>query len=246
MMRHSIFLSEKVVRCLMKRCALIVPKPKRRRYSSYLGEVSPAPARNINRDFQAAAPNEKWLTDISEFHIRAGKVYLSPIIDCLKGLVISWAIRTTGCANVVNTMLDAAVETIADSEVLPVIHCDCASHYRGLGWLERIDAAKIVRSKSRKARSQDNAACEGFFGRLKTEFFYPCDWRAFTAAQFVDEVDAFAASGHRRWPRGPTTLSMLLRNSVERSMENLLDNPSVRAESQIRDSQGRWGRRIAY
>lgn len=59
-------------------------------------------------------------------------------------------------------------------------------------WLERIDAANLVRSMPRKASSQDNAACEGFFGRLKTEFFYPRDWRAFTVAQFVDEVDALA------------------------------------------------------
>ena len=44
---------------------------------------------------------------------------------------------------------------------------------------------------SRKASSQDNAACEGFFGRLKAEFFYPRDWRAFTLAQFIDAVDAY-------------------------------------------------------
>ena len=80
MTRHSISISEKVVRRLMKQEALIVPKPKRRRYSSYLGEISPAPENIINREFQAAAPNEKWLTDITEFHIRSGKVYLSPII----------------------------------------------------------------------------------------------------------------------------------------------------------------------
>ena len=73
MTRHSISSSEKVVRRLMKQKALVVPKPKRRRYSSYLGEISPAPASIINREFQASAPNEKWLTDITEFHIRAGK-----------------------------------------------------------------------------------------------------------------------------------------------------------------------------
>lgn len=44
---------------------------------------------------------------------------------------------------------------------------------------------------SRKARSQDNAAWEGFCGRLKTEFFYPHDWRTFTVAQFIDAVDAY-------------------------------------------------------
>ena len=191
MKRESISISEKVVRRLMKQEALIVPKPKRRRYSSYLGEISPAPENIINRKFQAAAPNEKWLTDITEFHIRAGKVYLSPIIDCFDGLVLSWTIGTRPDADLVNTMLDAAVETLADNEARPIVHSDRGGHYRWPGWLERIDAAKLVRSMSRKASSQDNAACEGFFGRLKTEFFYPRDWRAFTVAQFVDEVDAY-------------------------------------------------------
>lgn len=189
--RHSIAISEKVVRRLMKQEALIVPKPRRRRYSSYLGEISPAPENIINRDFQASAPNEKWLTDITEFHIRAGKVYLSPIIDCFDGMVISWAIGTKPDAGLANTMLDAALETIADSDVRPVIHSDRGGHYRWPGWLERVNAAGIIRSMSRKASSQDNAACEGFFGRLKTEFFYPRDWRAVTLAQFIDAVDAY-------------------------------------------------------
>lgn len=67
-------ISEKVVQRLMKQAHLVVPKPKKRRYASYLGEISPAPENIINRDFQASAPNEKWLTDITEFQIPAGKV----------------------------------------------------------------------------------------------------------------------------------------------------------------------------
>lgn len=55
----------------------------------------------------------------------------------------------------------------------------------------RINDAQLVRSMSRKACSQDNAACEGFFSRLKTELFYPRDWRPITIEQFVREVDAY-------------------------------------------------------
>ncbi len=55
----------------------------------------------------------------------------------------------------------------------------------------RISEAKLVRSMSRKGCSQDNAACEGFFGRLKTELLYPRDWKAITIKQFVAEVDAY-------------------------------------------------------
>lgn len=156
--RYSITISEKVVRRLMKQEALVVPKPKWRRYSSYLGEISPAPENIINHDFQVSVPNEKWLTDITEFHIRAGKVYLSPIIDYFDGMVISWAIGTKPGAGLANTMLDAALEAIADSEERPIIHSDRGGHYRWPGWLARINAAGIVRSMSRKASSQDNAA----------------------------------------------------------------------------------------
>lgn len=111
--RQDMTISEKVVQRLMKQESLVVAKPKRRQYASYLGEISPAPENIINRDFQAAAPNEKWLTDITEFQIPAGKVYLSPIIDCFDGMVVSWTIGTSPDAELVNTMLDAAIETVA-------------------------------------------------------------------------------------------------------------------------------------
>ena len=73
----------------MKQESLNAMLNKRRRYGSYLGEISPAPENIINRDFQAVIPNEKWLMNITEFQIPAGKVYLSPIVDCFDGLVVS-------------------------------------------------------------------------------------------------------------------------------------------------------------
>lgn len=66
----------------------------RRRYRSYIGEISPAPHNIINRDFHADTPNEKWVTDISEFQIPAGKVYLSSMIDCFEGMIVSSTIGT--------------------------------------------------------------------------------------------------------------------------------------------------------
>lgn len=189
--KQRVPISEKVVQRLMKQESLVVAKPKRRRYASYLGEISPAPENLINRDFQAAAPNEKWLTDITEFQIPAGKVYLSPIIDCFDGMVVSWTIGTSPDAELVNTMLDAAIETVAQTTDRPVVHSDRGGHYRWPGWLSRMSDANLIRSMSRKACSPDNAACEGFFGRLKTELFYPRDWRATTIEQFVQAVDSY-------------------------------------------------------
>ncbi|CAI8854228.1 transposase [Pseudomonas chlororaphis] len=68
-------------------------------------------------------------------------------------------------------MLNAAVETVVCNDKRPVVHSDRGAHYRWLGWLSRIADAKLIRSMSRKGCSPDNAACEGFFGRLKTELF---------------------------------------------------------------------------
>ncbi|HBO4002011.1 TPA: IS3 family transposase [Pseudomonas aeruginosa] len=189
--RQCLRLSEKVIRRLMRQEGLVVAKPKRRRYGSYLGEISPAPENLLERDFTAAAPNEKWLTDISEFQIAAGKVYLSPMIDCFDGQVVSWSIGTRPDAELVNTMLDAAIESIPGNSQRPVVHSDRGAHYRWPGWLSRIADAKLIRSMSRKGCSPDNAACEGFFGRLKTEMFYPRDWQAASVEQLSQALDTY-------------------------------------------------------
>jgi len=63
----------------------------------------------ITRDFRADAPNQKWLTDITEFAIPAGKIYLSPIVDCFDGLLPAWQIRTAPDAELVTTMLKDAM-----------------------------------------------------------------------------------------------------------------------------------------
>lgn len=89
MLQRQLHICEKVLARLMKQKSLTATVNKRRRYGSYLGEISPAPENINNRDFQAAIPNEKWLKDITEFQIPAGKVYLSPIVDCFDGLVVS-------------------------------------------------------------------------------------------------------------------------------------------------------------
>lgn len=176
---------------LMKQEGLVAATAKRRRYGSYLGEISPAPDNVINRDFRATAPNKKWLKDITEFQIPAGKVYLSPMIDCFDGMVVSWSIGTRPDAALVNSMLDAAVETVASSDDRPVLHSDRGAHYRWPGWLSRIANAQLIRSMSRKACCPENAACEGFFGRLKTELFYPRNWQTTSLEQFIQTLDAY-------------------------------------------------------
>jgi transposase InsO family protein len=188
--RTGTTISEKVVRRLMAEEGLAVRQQKRRKYSSYMGEISPAVPNVIHRDFHAETPNSKWLTDITEFAIPAGKVYLSPIIDCFDGLVVSWTVRESPSATLVNDMLDAAIARLKPGEA-PIIHSDRGVHYRWPGWIERMEQAGLTRSMSKKGCSPDNSACEGFFGRMKNEMFYGKNWMGVTVDEFIQEVNAY-------------------------------------------------------
>ena len=186
----GITVSEKIVRRIMKEEHLTVPTKRMKKYSSYKGEITPEVDNIINRDFHAEQPNTKWLTDITEFAIPAGKVYLSPVIDCFDGMVVKWNIGTTPDSILVNKMLEDAIGTLLPSEH-PLVHTDRGCHYRWSGWIERMQAAGLTRSMSKKGCSPDNAACEGFFGRLKNEMFYGRSWVGVSMDDFINEINSY-------------------------------------------------------
>ena len=183
-------ISEKIVRRIMKEECLKVHNVRQKKYSSYMGEISPAVPNEIHRDFHADKPNEKWLTDITEFNLGNEKVYLSPIIDCFDGLPVTWTVGVSPNAELVNTMLDQAIAQL-DEESHPIVHSDRGCHYRWPGWIERMQKANLTRSMSKKGCSPDNSACEGFFGRMKNEMFYGYKWDNVTSKDFIQIVNDY-------------------------------------------------------
>ena len=188
--REGIIVSEKIVRQIMKEEHLVVKVKRTAKYNSYAGEVTPSVPNKIERDFSAKKPNSKWLTDITEFAIPAGKIYLSPIVDCFDGLLVTWKIGISPDSTLVNTMLDDAVKKLSPGE-RPIVHSDRGAHYRWTGWIERMDKAGLTRSMSRKGCSPDNATCEGVFGRLKNEMFYNTDWSGISISKFIDILNDY-------------------------------------------------------
>jgi len=182
--------SEKLIRRIMREERLMVHCARRRRYNSYMGEISPAVANVVSRDFHADAPNRKWLTDLTEFALPSGKVYLSPVIDCFDGIVVNWTIGTSPNAELANTMIDGAIAHLSKNEH-PIIHSDRGCHYRWPDWIRKVKSAGLIRSMSKKGCSPDNAACEGFFGRLKNEMFYGRPWMGVSTQQFMAVLDRY-------------------------------------------------------
>ena len=66
----------------------------------------------LKRNFKADKINEKWLTDITEFCIPSGKVYLYPMVDCYDGAIVSWTISTSPNAALVHGILETAEQTL--------------------------------------------------------------------------------------------------------------------------------------
>ena len=170
--------SEKVVRRIMREEGLVPRwmRRKRRAYSSYAGEPTPAPPNLVRRDFRSALPNFLWLTDITEFRLPSGrKVYLSAIRDCFDSSVVAWRAGESPDAALANSTLADACALLAPGEG-PVIHSDRGGHYRWPGWISICEGHGLTRSMSAKGCSPDNAAMEGFFGLLKREFWHGRDW----------------------------------------------------------------------
>ena len=169
--------------------------PQRARYSSYAGEEGRAAAPNLLlvdagrdlHDFSAAAPGEVLVTDITEFRLPDDprKVYLSPAVDLFDGDVAAFSVGTSPSKALVAEMLAGAVAAAGGGFTL---HSDRGWHYRTPDWVRACGEAGVERSMSRKGHSPDNAACEGFFGRLKVEFFHGRDWRGVSAERFAAEL----------------------------------------------------------
>ena len=161
-----------------------------KRYSSYKGELTKAPANLVDRDFHAERPNMLWVTDLTEFSIPAGKAYLSPVIDCYDGLPVAWTIGTSPNAALANGMLLDACSTLKDGEK-PIIHSDRGCHYRWPEWIRICKDNNLTRSMSAKGCSPDNAAAEGFFGRLKQEFFHKRSFAGVSMDEFIGMLDDY-------------------------------------------------------
>lgn len=193
--RRGIRVSEKVVRRVMREEGLVAARPRRRRYSSYAGEEGLRTAPNLlladeaadRHDFTASAPGRVLVTDITEFRLpdAAGKVYLSPCVDLFDGDVVAFSAGTSPGKALVAEMLGAAVAATGGGFTL---HSDRGWHYRTPDWVADCEAAGVTRSMSRKGHSPDNAACEGFFGRLKVEFFHGRDWSGYGPEAFIAEL----------------------------------------------------------
>lgn len=167
---NGIVINHKTVRKLMKEIGLVC-KVRIKKYRSYKGEVGTAAANVMDRDFSSKKPNEKWVTDITEFSLFGEKLYLSPILDLFNGEIISYTVTKRPYFRQVMDMLDLAFKKYNNLEGL-IFHSDQGWQYRHKHYQHRLKQQGITQSMSRKGNCYDNSVIENFFGLLKSELFY--------------------------------------------------------------------------
>lgn len=184
---HGVFLSGKTVLRLMREESRFC-QVRRKKYRSFKGEVGVAAPNVLNRDFEASAPNLKWVTDVTEFKVLGQKQYLSPIIDLFNGEVVSYELRSSPVLSLVTTMLDKALAQLGEGQ-RPVLHSDQGWQYRHRGYQQMLAAGGLQQSMSRKGNCLDNAVAENFFGHFKEEFLRQRTFQSHS--QFKSELDAY-------------------------------------------------------
>lgn len=144
----------------------------RRKKKKYERSTPQQVAENLlNRKFQAEAPNEKWVTDVTEFKYGNGqKAYLSAILDLHDKTIVSYVLGHSNNNPLVFQTLKLALQAAQGSK--PMLHSDRGFQYTSLQFKELLDEAKMKQSMSRVGRCIDNGPMESFWGTLKCEKYY--------------------------------------------------------------------------
>ena len=161
--------NHKLVMKLMKSEGLTC-QLRKKRYRSYKGLVGKIAPNLLNRNFTATRPNQKWVTDVTEFKVLGKRIYLSPILDLFNGEVVSYSLAGSPTFSSTIDMLKKAFRCLPE-EVHLILHSDQGWQYQMKPYQRLLVEKGIQQSMSRKGNCYDNAVIENFFGLLKSEFF---------------------------------------------------------------------------
>lgn len=179
--------NHKKVQRLMRVLALTARIRRKRKYSSYQGEIGKKAENLIQRQFEAAKPMEKCYTDVTEFAIPASsqKLYLSPVLDGFNSEIVAYNLSTSPNLVQVTAMLEQAfTEKYYENTIL---HSDQGWQYQHDSYHQFLESKGIQSSMSRKGNSPDNGMMESFFGILKSEMIYGYE-KSFKSLEHLEQA----------------------------------------------------------
>jgi putative transposase len=146
-----------------------VVRPKVRK--AFRGSLSEAAPNLMDRQFDANQINTKWVTDVTEFNVAGGRLYLSPVMDLFNGEILGYEMSDRPKFALVTNMLRKVFRRLKATD-RPMLHSDQGWQYRMPLYRALLRQHGVTQSMSRKGNCYDNAPMESFFAILKTEYFH--------------------------------------------------------------------------
>jgi transposase InsO family protein len=157
----------------------------RRKKKNYIPSTPEITAENIlDRKFHADKPNQKWLTDVTEFKLTDGnKAHLSAILDLHDNTIVSYVLGHSNNNPLVFETFSKAVA--ANPDASPLFHSDRGFQYTSKIFKRKLDDIGAIQSMSRAGRCIDNGPMEGFWGIIKSEMYYLKQFHHFDELQLA-------------------------------------------------------------
>ena len=166
---HTDYKKKRVHRIMKKLGIHAVIRKKKKKYIATKPET--IAENKLGRDFYATAPNEKWVTDVTEFKVpgKMKKLYLSAILDLYDRYPVAYVISTRNDNRLVFKTFDKAIAS--NLEAKPLFHSDRGFQYTSKVFQRRLKEHEMIQSMSRVGHCIDNGPTEGFWGIIKTEMY---------------------------------------------------------------------------
>lgn len=169
--------SKRRVERAMRGMGITPPAPRRRTKTTFRDRSHPVAPNELARDFTAARPNERWVTDITYVWTDEGWAYVATILDLFSRSVVGWALDTTLTTRLAMSALQSAVQRRRPTAGL-LHHSDRGCQYTSTEYRARLEKLGVSVSMSRTGNCWDNAVAESFFATLKRELVDRRRWRS--------------------------------------------------------------------
>jgi putative transposase len=197
---HAI--SRKRVVRLMQEDGLVARPRRRFKVTTMSDHDQPIAANVLAQQFTAAAPNQRWVGDTSEFLVGpSGKIYVAAILDLFSRYVVGWALSAVNDRHLTVKALEMAIKRRCPDAGL-LHHSDQGSTYASEDYRRSLGAHGITCSMSRRGNCYDNAVMESFFSTVKFELGEHFDSCGDAKMQLFDYIEVFYNQRRRHSTNG--------------------------------------------